>query len=143
MRALSILLAAVGLLAVSPATASGRSLVGSWAGRLETFDADGFRVTFPIHVRLDQLSIVGARAGFVAYPLGPCHGPLVLRGRTRAGAYRLVYHELSKAPRDDCTGGDDRILIRRRGAGMFIRVTDRFGSTSESVIHRHRVSFTG
>jgi len=26
---------------------------------------------------------------------------------------------------------------------MFIRVTDRFGSTSESVIHRHRVSFTG
>jgi len=46
-------------------------------------------------------------------------------------------------PRDDCTGGDDRILIRRRGVGMFIRVTDRFGSTSESVIHRHRVSFTG
>jgi len=51
--------------------------------------------------------------------------------------------ELSTAPRDDCTGGDDRILNRRRGVGMFIRVTDRFGSTSESVIDRHRVSFTG
>jgi len=93
-------------------------------------------------VRLDQLSIVGARAGFVAYPLGRCHGPRVLRGRTRAGANRVVYRELATQPRDHYIGGDQRVLIRR-GAGMFLRERDSIGSTDHGVLHRHHVSFTG
>lgn len=127
-----------GILAGGPVAASAQSLLGPWAGSVLNVETPG-GIADRIEVRLDQLSVVGARAGFLAYPDSLCHGPLVLRARTRAGAYRLLYRELSTR---GCTG-DDRILIRRRGTGLSIRVNNTVGHVLKGVLRRHRVSFTG
>jgi hypothetical protein len=66
---------------------------------------------------------VGARAGTLSNPGTPCHSSLRVVRRGTAG-YTLRYTERSSSSK--CTG-DDRIVIRRRGARLSWRATSPDG----------------
>ena len=114
---LATLCAALAVLLCAPADAHAASVKGTWLGTLTVSGGVNAGDSLEVIVRITRLR-VGRRSGHVFYPDSQCEGPLTLARRTRTGAYVFQYRETGGL---GCTG-DDRISVRPRDGGLFIRV---------------------